>query len=150
MPVEATAEDMAGGIAALGGGTLSEAMLTLGTLLSALAVDVITILLGACAETGAMQLAHIIGTAAVTGQDVTGEAVTRIRPTGILEWAITAWAMATRTTAVAITVTATGIIRTTEIGDIIPTSTDSGRPSPSASGTKVTCVSLEVTCQTTL
>src|SRR3954453_13827284 len=128
MPVEATAED----IAAMVVGTLSEAtpqaMLTLDTLLSALPVDVITILPGAGAETGAMQLAHIIGTAAVTGQAVTGEAVTRIRPTGILEWAITAWATAIRTTAVAITVTATGIIRTTEIGDIIRTSTDSGRP----------------------
>jgi hypothetical protein len=119
---------MAGDIAAMVVGTLSEAMLTLDTLLSALAVDVITILRGACAETDAMQLAHIIGTAAVTGQAVTGEAVTRLRPTGILEWAITAWAMAIRTTAVAITVTATGIIRTTEIGDIIHTSTDSGRP----------------------
>jgi len=130
--VEATAEVMAGDIAATVVGTQSEAMpqamLTLDTLLSALAVDVITILRGACAETDAMQLAHIIGTAAVTGQAITGEAVTRIRPTGILEWAITAWATAIRTTAVAITVTATGIIRTTEIGDIIRTSTDSGRP----------------------
>jgi len=130
MPVEATAEVMVDIAVTVVVGTLSEAMpqamLRLDTLLSALAVDVITILQGPRAETGAMQRAHTTGTAAVTGKAVTGEAVTGIRPTDILELAITAWAMAIRTTGVAITVTATGIIRTTEIGDTTLISTDIG------------------------
>ena len=109
---------------------MPQAMLRLDTLLSA--VDVVTILPGPRAETGAMQLAHTIGMAAVTGETITGEAVTGeaitgIHPMDILESAITAWATAIRTTGVAITVTVTGIIRTTETGDTILTSTDSGR-----------------------
>ena len=108
--------------------TLSEAMpqamLRLDTL-SALAVDVITILQGLRAGTGAMQRAHTTGTAAVTGKAVTGEAVTGIRP--ILGSAITAWAMVIHTTGLAITAIVTvDTIRTTEIGDIILTCTDSG------------------------
>ena len=59
----------------------------------------------------------------------TGEAITGIRPMDILGSAITAPAMAIHTTGVAITATATvGTIRTTEIGDITLTSTDTGRP----------------------
>ena len=64
------------------------------TLVSVLAVDVVTMLRGPRADTGAMQLAHItgamqlahiIGMAAVTGEAVTGEAITGIRPMDILE-----------------------------------------------------------------
>ena len=80
-------------------------------------------------QRAAMQRAHIIGMAAVTGEAVTGEAITGIRPMDILGSAITAWAMAIHTMEVAITVTVTvGIIRTTEIGDTTLTSTDTGRP----------------------
>ena len=69
--------------------------------------------------------AHIIGMAAVTGEAVIGEAVTGIRR--ILGSAITAWAMAIHTTGLAITAIVTvDTIRTTEIGDTILTSTDSG------------------------
>ena len=104
------------------------ATLRVDTLVSVLAVDVVTILRGPRADRGAMQLAHIIGMAAVTGEAVTGEAVTRIRPMDILGSAITARAMAIHTTGVAITVIATvGTIRT-EIGDTTLTSTDIGRP----------------------
>jgi len=101
---------------------------------SVLAVDVVTNLRGPHAGTAAMQRAHIIGMAAVTGEAVTGEAVTGeaitgIRPMDILGSAITAWAMATHTMEVATTVTVmVGIIRTTEIGDTTLTSTDTGRP----------------------
>ena len=106
---------------------MPQAMLRLDTLLSA--VDVVTILRGPRAETGAMQLAHIIGMAAVNGEEaVTGAAITGIRRMDIRGSGITAWAMAIRTTGVAIMVTVTGIIRTTETGDTILTSTDSGRP----------------------
>jgi hypothetical protein len=132
MPVEATAAAvMVAGIAGMVVGMLSEGMLQailrLDTLLSALAVDVITILRGPRTETGAMQRTHIIGTAAVAGEAITGEEVTGIPHTDILEWAITAWAMAIRTTGVAIMVTATRIIHITETGDTIRTCTDSGR-----------------------
>src|SRR3982751_5251016 len=127
MPAEATAEvmvDIAVTVVATHSEAMPQAMLRLDTLLSA--VDVVTILPGPRAETGAMQLAHTIGMAAVTGETITGEAVTGeaitgIHPMDILESAITAWAI--RTTGVAITVTVTGIIRTTETGDTILTST---------------------------
>ncbi len=133
MPVEVTAAVMAD-IAVTLAGMLSEdmprpAMLGVDTLVSVLAVDVVTNLRGPHAETAAMQLAHIIGMAAVTGEAVTGEAITGIRPMDILGSAITAWAMAIHTMEVAITVTVTvGTIRTTEIGDTTLTSTDTGRP----------------------
>jgi hypothetical protein len=110
------------------------AMSGVDTLDSVLAVDVVTNLRGPHAGTAAMQRAHIIGMAAVTGEAVTGEAVTGeaitgIRPMDILGSAITAWAMATHTMEVATTVTVmVGIIRTTEIGDTTLTSTDTGRP----------------------
>jgi hypothetical protein len=96
-------------------------MLGADILVSVLAVDVV-ILREPRADTRAMQGAHIIGMA-----DVTGEAVTGIRPMDILGPAITAWAMAIHTTGLAITVTATvgTMVRTT---DTILTATDTGRP----------------------
>jgi len=101
------------------------AMSGVDTLDSVLAVDVVTNLRGPHAGTAAMQRAHIIGMAAVTGEAVIGEAVTGIRP--ILGSAITAWAMAIHTTGLAITAIVTvDTIRTTEIGDTILTSTDFG------------------------
>ena len=102
------------------------AMLKADTPVSVLAVDAL-ILRGPRAATRAMQLAHIIGMAAVAGEAVTGEAITGIRPTDILGSAITAWAMAIHTTGLAIQVTATvgTMVRTT---DIILTGTDTGRP----------------------
>ena len=108
------------------------AMSGVDTLDSVLAVDVVTNLRGPHAGTAAMQRAHIIGMAAVTGEAITG-----IRPMDILGLAITAWAMAIHTMEVAITVTVTvGIIRTTEIGDTILTFTDSGPQSASASASR--------------
>ena len=111
---------------------LPQVMLRVDTLVSVLAVEVVTILRGRRADTRAMQGADIIGMAAVTGEAVTGEAVTGeavtgIRPMDILEWAITAWAMAIHTTGVGITVTATvgTMVRTP---DTILTATDTGRP----------------------
>ena len=102
-------------------GMLSEdmprpAMLGVDTLVSVLALDVVTNLRGPRAATRAWQGAHIIGMAAVTGEAVTG-----IRPMDILGSAITVRAMAIRITGVAITVTApVGGIHTTII---IPTDT---------------------------
>ena len=105
------------------------AMLRVDTLVSVLAVDVVTIRRGPHADTRAMQAAHIIGMAAVTGEAVTGEAITGIRPMDILGSAITALAMVIHTMEVVITVTVTvATIRTTEIGDTTLTSTDTGRP----------------------
>src|SRR4026209_1715194 len=63
------------------------------------AVAVVASLRGRRADRRALQGAHIIGMAAVTGEAVTG-----IRPMDILGSAITAWAMAIRITGVAITV----------------------------------------------
>ena len=90
-------------------------MLRVDTPLSVLAVDVV-ILRGPRADTRAMQGAHIIGMAAVTGEAITG-----IRLMDILDWAITAWAMAIHTTAMAIRTT--GVATT----DITLTATDTGR-----------------------
>ena len=101
------------------------AMLKVDTLVSALAVDVVTIRRAPHADTRAMQAEHIIGMAAVTGEAVTGEAITGIRPMDILGSAITALAMVIHTMEVVITV---ATIRTTEIGDTTLTSTDIGRP----------------------
>ena len=96
------------------------AMLRVDTLVSV--VDVGTIGRGPRADTRAMQVAHIIGMAAVTGEAVTG-----IRPMDIPGSAITVRAMATHTTGLAIPVTATvgTMVRTT---DTILTATDTGRP----------------------
>jgi hypothetical protein len=131
MPVEVMAGVMADMAVTLAG-MLSEdmprpAMSGVDTLVSVLAADVVTNLRGPRAETGAMQLAHIIGLAAVTGEAVTGEAVIRIRPMDILASAITVWAMAIHTTAMVITVTPTvgTMVRTT---DTILIATDTGRP----------------------
>jgi hypothetical protein len=79
------------------------------TLVSMLAVNVLSILREPHAGTRTMQVAHIIGMAVVTGEAVTG-----IRHMDILGLAITAWVMA---------------IRTTDIihGDITLTVTDTGR-----------------------
>jgi hypothetical protein len=65
-----------------------------------------------------MQVAHIIGMAAITGEAVTG-----IRPMDILDWAI--MAMAIHRTGLAITVTATvgTMVHTT---DTTLTATDTG------------------------
>src|SRR5712671_1029716 len=105
MPVEVMAGVMAD-TAGMLVGTLSEdmprlAMLGLDTLVSVLAVDVVTNLRGPRAAMPALQGARVIGMAAVTGEVVTGEAVTGAAATGeavtgirILGSAITAWAMA--------------------------------------------------------
>ena len=111
-------------------GMLSEdmprpAMLGVDTLVSVLAVDVVTNLRGPRAAMPASQGAHVIGMAAVTGEAVTGEAgeaVTGIRPMAILGSAITVRAMAIHTTAMAIRTT--GVATT----DITLTATDTGRP----------------------
>ena len=101
MPVEVMA-GVTADIAVTMVGMLSDmpgsAMLRADTLVSVLAVDVVTILRGPRADTRAMQVAHIIGMAAVTGEAITG-----IRLMDILAWAITA--MAIHITGVAITVT---------------------------------------------
>jgi hypothetical protein len=90
-------------------------------LVSVLAMDVLTILRGPLADRRALQGAHIIGMAAVTGEAVTG-----IRPPDI-RWAITAWATAIHPTELGITVipTVDTMVRTT---DTILTATDTGRP----------------------
>jgi hypothetical protein len=125
MPVEVTAGVMAD-IAVTMVGMLSNmprpVTLRADMLVSVLAVDVVTILRGPREDTRAMQGAHIIGMAAVTGEAVTG-----IRPMDILGSAITVWAMAIHTTGLAIMVTATvgTMVRTT---DTTLTSTDTGRP----------------------
>jgi hypothetical protein len=107
-------------------GMLSEdmprpAMSGVDTLDSLLAVAVVTNLRGPHAGTAAMQRAHIIGMAAVTGEAIIG-----IRPMDILGPAITAWAMAIHmvihTTAMAIPTTGAAIMVTTL------TATDIGRP----------------------
>jgi len=126
MPVEVTAADMADMLLEH---TPPQVISKADTVVSMLAVKVI-IGRGLRAAMPALQGAHaigahIIGMAAVTGEAVIGEAVTGIRR--ILGSAITAWAMAIHTTGLAITAIVTvDIIRTTEIGDTILTSTDSG------------------------
>ena len=92
MPVEVMA-DIAVTLVGMLSNMPRPATLRVDTLVSVLAVDVVTISRGPRAATGAMQLAHIIGMAAVTGAAIIG-----IRPMGILDWAITAWAMAIHTT----------------------------------------------------
>ena len=126
MPVEVTAADMADMLLEH---TPPQVISKADTVVSMLAVKVI-IGRGLRAAMPALQGAHaigahIIGMAAVTGEAVIGEAVTGIRR--ILGSAITAWAMAIHTTGLAITAIVTvDTIRTTEIGDTIPTSTDFG------------------------
>ena len=128
---------MAGVMADIAGtvvGMLSEdmprpAILGVDTLVSVLAVDVVTNLRGPRAAMPTSQGAHVIGMAAVTGEAVTGEAgeaVTGIRPMDILGSAITVRAMAIHTTAIHTTAMA---IRTTGVAttDITLTATDTGR-----------------------
>jgi hypothetical protein len=127
MPVEVMAGVMVD-IAVTLVGTLSEdmprpAMLGLDTLVSVLAVGVVTNLRGPRGAMPALQGAHVIGMAAVTGEAVTGEAitgeaVTGIHPMDILGSAITVWAMATHTTTAMATHTT----------DTTLTVTDTGRP----------------------
>src|SRR6476619_6275976 len=119
MPVEVTAADTAGMLLK---DMLPQVMLRVDTLVSVLAVDVVTNLRGPRAAMPASQIAQVIGMAAVTGEDVTEEAVTGIRPMDILGSAITVWAMAIQTTVIHITATA---IHTTVITLI---ATDTGRP----------------------
>ncbi len=99
-----------------------QAMLGVDTLVSVLAVHVVLMWRGPRAAMPALQVAHVIGMAAVTGEVVTGEAVTGIRPMDILGSAITVWAMAIQTTVIHITAMA---IHTTVI---TLTATDTGRP----------------------
>jgi hypothetical protein len=122
MPVEVTPAVMADTAGMLLKDMLPQVMLRVDTLVSVLAVDVVSIGRGPRADKRAMQGAHIIGMAAVTGEAVTG-----IRPMDILEWAITAWATAIHPTELAITVIPTvgTMVRTT---DTILTATDTGRP----------------------
>ena len=87
------------------------------TLVSVLAVDVVTRLPRAARGQARLQVAHIIGMAAVTGEAITG-----IRPMDILGSAITVRAMAIHTTAMAIRTTGMAITVTTH------TATDTGRP----------------------
>ena len=89
-----------------------QVMLEADTLVSVLAVHVVLMCRGRRAVTPAMQLAHIIGMAAATGEVVSGEAITGIRPLDI-RWAITAIP------------TVGTMVRTT---DTILTATDTGRP----------------------
>ena len=127
MPVEVTAADMADMLLEH---TPPQVISKADTVVSMLAVEVVIIGRGLRAAMPALQGAHAIGAhitgmAAVTGEAVIGEAVTGIRR--ILGSAITAWAMAIHTTGPAITAIVTvDIIRTTETGDTILTSTDSG------------------------
>src|SRR6478672_5990517 len=123
MPVEVTA-DTAGMLLK---DMLPQVMLGVDTLVSVLAVYVVTNLRGPRAAMPASQVARVIGMAAVTGEVVTGEvvigeAVTGIRPMDILGSALTVWDTAIHTTGIHITATA---IHTTVI---TLTVTDTGRP----------------------
>jgi predicted trehalose synthase len=127
MPEEVTAADMVGMLLEH---TPPQVISKADTVVSMLGVEVVIIGRGLRAAMPALQGAHAIGAhitgmAAVTGEAAIGEAVTGIRP--ILASASTDWAMAIHTTGLAITAIVTvDIIRTTEIGDTILTSTDSG------------------------
>ena len=94
-----------------------------------LAVDVATILRGVRADSGEVEDAHMLGTAAAPGE-VTPDI--RIMDTPAIVSGITAWVMAIRTMGPVITVTARAgtMIRITDIipTDTIPTDTDTGRP----------------------
>jgi hypothetical protein len=117
MPVEVTAAVMADTAGMLLKDMLPQVMLRADTLVSVLAVDVVTNLRGPRAAMPASQVAHVIGMAAVTGEAVTG-----IRPMDILGSARTVWDTAIHTTGIHITATA---IRTMVI---TLTVTDTGRP----------------------
>jgi len=121
MPVEVTAAVTADTAGMLLKDMLPQVILRVDTLVSVLAVDVVTNLRGPRAMP-ASQVAQVIGMAAVTGEVVTGEAVTGIRPMDILGSAITVWDTAIHTTGIHITATA---IHTTVI---TLTVTDTGRP----------------------
>jgi hypothetical protein len=117
MPVEVTAAVMADTAGMLLKDMLPQVMLGADTLVSVLAVDKVAMLRGPRADMRVMQVAHIIGMGAVTGEAVTG-----IRPMDILGSALTVWDTAIHTTGIHITATA---IHTTVI---TLTVTDTGRP----------------------
>jgi|SRR5437867_9927731 len=123
MPVEDMAAVMAD-IAAAMLGTLADTrrrpMFEEDTMVLVFAAGVVTTLLDTRAATRAMQGAHIIPLAAVTGE-VTGH----IRTTDIRgsAWAIMAWAIAIHTMAITVTVPVGGTIRITHI---FLTDTDTG------------------------
>src|SRR4051794_28049342 len=103
MPAEVTAVDMAGmedTVGMLLEHTQPQVISKADTVVFMLAVDVVIRLRGPRAARPALQGAHVIGMAAVTGEAVTGavirEAVTGEAVTGPMDlrWAITAWAMA--------------------------------------------------------
>ena len=103
---------------------LPQVMLRVDTLVSVLAVGVVTNLREPRAAMPALQGARVIGMAVVTGEAVTGVAATGEAVTGIriLGSAITAWAMAIHPTGIHTTAMA---IHTTVITLI---ATDTGRP----------------------
>src|SRR6266481_2123918 len=100
MPVEVMAAVMADTAGMLLKDMLPQVMLRVDTLVSVLAVDVVTNLRGPRAAMPALQGARVIGMAAVTGEVAAGEAITGIRPMDILGSAITVRAMAIHTTAI--------------------------------------------------
>ena len=110
MPVEVTAGVMADTAGMLLKDIPRPATLRVDTLVSVLAVDVVTIRRGPHADTRAMQAEHIIGMAAVTGAAGTGAAVTGTAVTGVGTH-IGAGATLTRTRTTAIILTGT-ILRT--------------------------------------
>ena len=95
MPAGVMADIPVTGVGMLSEDMARPAMLRVDTLVSVLAVGVVTSLREPRADRRALQDAHVIGMAvaigeAVTGEAVPGEAVTGIRPMDILDWAITA------------------------------------------------------------
>jgi hypothetical protein len=123
MPVEDMAAVMAD-IAVAMAGTLSDMprrpMFEEDTMALVFAAGVVTTLLDTRAATRAMQGAHIMPQAAVTG-----EVIGHIRTTDIRgpAWAIMAWAIAIHTMAITVTAPVGGTIRITHI---ILTDTDTG------------------------
>jgi hypothetical protein len=119
MPVEDTAAVMAD-IAVPVAGMPPRPMFEVDTMVLLFAAGVVIALLETRAATRAMQGAHIMPLAAVTGE-VTGH----IRTTDIRgpAWAITVWAMAIHTMAITVTGPVDGTLRITHI---ILTDTDTG------------------------
>src|SRR4029077_14845904 len=128
MPVVVMGEVMADMVDMLSEDMLRPVTLLAAMLGSVLAVGMLTMLRGPGADRRALQGAHIIGMAAVTGEAeaVTGEAVTGIRPLDI-RWAITAWATAIRPTELAITVIPTLDTMAVTTSSFL-TATNTGRP----------------------
>jgi hypothetical protein len=132
MPVAVTAGVMAD-IAATEVGMLSKDMLPVtlreDTLVSVLAVDVLSILRGPRAATRALQDADVIGMAAATGEAAIGTvAVTGAATIGTRLMVILDWAMAIHTTRLAITVTATVGTMVRIMGTTLTATDIGGRP----------------------